>query len=167
MTEKTRKKLHRQYRKEFVEHPDNISFRQFAKEKGMSVSGLGLWQKNDVKNGKPSWYDLRDEYWQKKEEEAETKALAKDTKKDLAKLADRDLARADALDLLTTLRKKLSEPEFIEKLTDQAKIRDVIDILKEISKQIEGLGFADKVIVIGAPQPKEDTIETEFEILED
>ena len=163
---KASEKRRREARTFFVENPTSVTFAALAKKCRMSTPGVFRWQRLDTDKGKPSWTILRKDFWAKKNEEKEVKELVKMTKNEVADMLNYEKQRIEGIQILTKLRAKLANDDILNKLTDQAKIRDVLDLLKQIEKTAVGLGFADKIVVIGAVKPDE-SIEAEYEILED
>ena len=163
---KASEKRRREARKLYVESLVPISFAKLAKKCRMSNPGVFRWQKVDTDKGLPHWRDLRKEFWAKKNEEKEVKELVKQTKQEIAEMMDYEKNRIESMKILVTLREKLADPKVLAVLIEQAKIRDVLDVLTRAEKSSIGLGFADKVVVIGATKP-DDSIEAEYEVLED
>jgi len=164
---KLRTRLRREARDKFVKSPEKITLRQIAKELGISEAGIHKWQKKDIDDGKGRWIEIREEYWAEKNKAKDIKDLTADTKKEVAELLNYEKAREQGIILLDKLRTKLSDDKLLDKITDQAKVRDILDLLKQIDKTAIGLGFADKIVIIGAEKPDNEVLETEFEILED
>ena len=162
---KASEKLRREARTFFVENPTSVTFAALAKKCRMSNPGVFRWQRLDTDKGKPSWTILRKEFWAEKNEEKEVKDLVKMTKQEIAEMLDYEKNRMEGMKILISLRKKLDDAT-IDRLIKEAKVKDILDVLKQIEKTAVGLGFADKVVVIGAVKP-DDSIEAEFEVLED
>ena len=122
---------------------EKATFADVAKKFNVTEQTVTRWQSKDIKEGKDRWGVLRSKYWEGRERKDAHKELIQATKKEVANIFDKDLARTDALLALNNIKEKLLSPEIVDKMTSQAKIRDLLDTIKEISKQIEGLGYAD------------------------
>ena len=167
MTVEEQKKVRRKAKSLYVNADPKRTFKSIADELNVSLSAIFSWQKADIEKGSDKWEDIRKRNAEKKLVTQEKREIRQEARKELTQLFDREEARKSSMELLVRLREKLSDEKLLDKITNVAKVEDVIKVLNRISKEIEGLGFADKVIVVGAPKPDEDILETEFEILED
>ena len=167
MTVEEQKKVRRKAKSLYVSADPKRTFKSIADELNVSLSAVFSWQKADIEKGSEKWEVIRQRNAEKKLVTQEKREIREEGKKELSELFNREKAREDALVLLNKLRKKLSNDKLLDKITNVARVEDVIKVLNTIQKQIMDLGFADKVIVIGAPKPEENVLDTEFEILED